>query len=80
LRAASRSAHRCKSAGDGQWSESNKGTPQGPLAPPLIANAYLQYLLDLWADVWCRKAAKGEVIIVRYSGDVVLGFSAASGC
>jgi hypothetical protein len=41
---------------------------------PLIANVYLHYLFDLWADVWRRKAAKGDVIMVRYADDVVLGF------
>jgi hypothetical protein len=59
---------------DGQWSKTDKGTPQGAVASPLIANAYLHYLFDLWADVWRRKAAKGDVIIVRYADDVVLGF------
>jgi retron-type reverse transcriptase len=52
---------------DGQWSETDKGTPQGAVASPLIANVYLHYLFDLWADVWRRKAAKGDVIIVRYA-------------
>jgi group II intron reverse transcriptase/maturase len=59
---------------DGQWSETDKGTPQGSVASPLIANVYLHYLFDLWADVWRKKAAKGDVIIVRYADDVVLGF------
>ena len=59
---------------DGQWSETDKGTPQGAVASPLIANVYLHYLFDLWADVWRRKAARGDVIIVRYADDVVLGF------
>jgi RNA-directed DNA polymerase len=59
---------------DGQWSETSKGTPQGAVASPLIANVYLHYLFDLWADVWRRKVAKGDVIIVRYADDVVLGF------
>ncbi len=59
---------------DGQWSKTDKGTPQGAVASPLIANVYLHYLFDLWADVWRRKAAKGDVIIVRYADDVVLGF------
>jgi RNA-directed DNA polymerase len=54
---------------DGQWSETNKGTPQGAVASPLLANVYLHYLFDLWADVWRRKAAKGDVIIVRYADD-----------
>jgi RNA-directed DNA polymerase len=59
---------------DGQWSETDKGTPQGAVVSPLIANVYLHYLFDLWADVWRRKAAKGDVIIVRYADDLVLGF------
>ncbi len=59
---------------DGQWSETDKGTPQGAVVSPLIANVYLHYLFDLWADVWRRKAAKGDVIMVRYADDVVLGF------
>jgi group II intron reverse transcriptase/maturase len=59
---------------DGQWSETSKGTPQGSVASPLIANVYLHYLFDLWADVWRRKAAKGDVIIVRYADDLVMGF------
>src|ERR1039457_905100 len=59
---------------DGQWSETDKGTPQGAVASPLVANVYLHYLFDLWADVWRRKAAKGDVIIVRYADDLALGF------
>jgi group II intron reverse transcriptase/maturase len=59
---------------DGQWSETSKGTPQGAVASPLIANVYLHYCFDLWADVWRRKAARGDVIIVRYADDLALGF------
>jgi RNA-directed DNA polymerase len=59
---------------DGQWSETDKGTPQGSVASPLIANVYMHYLFDLWADVWRRKVAKGDVIIVRYADDLVMGF------
>ena len=44
------------------------------MVSPLIANVYLHYLFDLWADVWRRKEARGDVIIVRYADDVVLGF------
>jgi len=54
---------------DDQWSETSKGTPQGAVVSPLIANVYLHYCFDLWADVWRRKAAKGDVIIVRYADD-----------
>ena len=50
------------------------GTPQGAVVSPLIANVYLHYVFDLWADVWRRKVAKGDVIIVRYADDLVLGF------
>jgi len=59
---------------DGQWSETDKGTPQGSVASPLIANVYMHYLFDLWAEVWRRKVARGDVIIVRYADDLVLGF------
>jgi group II intron reverse transcriptase/maturase len=59
---------------DGQWSETSKGTPQGAVVSPLIANVYLHYTFDLWADVWRRKVAKGDVIIVRYADDTALGF------
>src|ERR1700724_289743 len=59
---------------DGQWSETKLGTPQGAVASPLIANVYLHYLFDLWADVWRKKVAKGDVIIVRYADDLVMGF------
>jgi hypothetical protein len=47
-----------------QWSETKLGTPQGAVASPLIANVYLHYLFDLWADVWRKKVAKGDVIVV----------------
>ena len=59
---------------DGQWSETNVGTPQGAVVSPLIANAYLHYTFDLWADVWRRKRANGDVIIVRYADNLVMGF------
>jgi RNA-directed DNA polymerase len=59
---------------DGQWSETNVGTPQGAVVSPLIANVYLHYTFDLWADVWRRKIANGDVIIVRYADDLVMGF------
>src|SRR5215467_1778358 len=59
---------------DGQWSETKLGTPQGAVASPLIANVYLHYLFDLWAEVWRRKVAKGDVIVVRYADDLVVGF------
>src|SRR5213596_1173681 len=59
---------------DGQWSETKLGIPQGAVVSPLIANVYLHYLFDLWADVWRKKVAKGDVIVVRYADDLVVGF------
>jgi len=59
---------------NGQWSETKVGTPQGAVASPLLANVYLHYLFDLWADVWRKKVAKGDVVIVRYADDLVVGF------
>jgi RNA-directed DNA polymerase len=59
---------------DGQWSVSEEGTPQGAVASPLLANVYLHYLFDLWAERWRRREAKGNVIIVRFADDIVVGF------
>jgi retron-type reverse transcriptase len=41
---------------------------------PLLANIYLHYAFDLWVEAWRRKVARGEVIVVRYADDAVLGF------
>ena len=59
---------------DGQWSETKVGTPQGAVVSPLLANAYLHYIFDLWAEVWREKVAKGDMIVVRYADDLVVGF------
>jgi len=59
---------------DGQWSETKVGTPQGAVVSPLLANVYLHYVFDLWAEVWRKKVASGEVIVVRYADDLVVGF------
>jgi group II intron reverse transcriptase/maturase len=59
---------------DGQWSETKLGTPQGAVASPLLANVYLHYVFDLWADIWRKKVAKGDVVVVRYADDLVVGF------
>lgn len=58
---------------DGQWSETKTGTPQGAVISPLLANIYLHYVLDRWAMEWRRKNASGDMIIVRYADDFVLG-------
>jgi RNA-directed DNA polymerase len=51
-----------------------RGTPQGSVASPLLANIYLHYVLDLWAHHWRKKHAFGDVIILRYADDSVFGF------
>src|SRR5215469_10542689 len=58
----------------GRWFEAEAGTPQGAVISPILANLYLHYALDLWVDQWRRKQARGDVIIVRYADDAVLGF------
>ena len=59
---------------DGEWSETKVGTPQGAVISPLLANIYLHYVFDLWVEAWRKKVARGEVIVVRYAGDLVVGF------
>ena len=58
----------------GQWSETEMGTPQGAVISPLLANIYLHYVFDRWVEVWRKKCAQGDVIVVRYADDSVLGF------
>lgn len=58
---------------DGEWKETEVGTPQGSGISPLLANVYLHYALDVWVSAWRRKA-RGDVIMVRYADDAVLGF------
>ncbi len=59
---------------EGKWSETKTGTPQGSVISPTLANIYLHYVFDLWVDVWRKKCAHGDVIVVRYADDTVLGF------
>jgi RNA-directed DNA polymerase len=58
----------------GEWSETTAGTPQGAVISPLLANVYLHYVFDLWIEVWRQKVASGEVVVVRYADDLVVGF------
>jgi group II intron reverse transcriptase/maturase len=58
----------------GQWSCSEEGTPQGGSASPLLANIYLHYVFDLWVQHWRKTKAKGDVIVVRWADDFVVGF------
>jgi RNA-directed DNA polymerase len=59
---------------DGQVMATEAGTPQGAVISPLLANIYLHYVLDLWAERWRRREATGDMIIVRYADDIVVGF------
>ena len=59
---------------DGEVTVSDKGTGQGSVASPLLANIYLHYAFDLWAERWRRREATGNMIIVRYADDIVVGF------
>src|SRR5207249_9742240 len=59
---------------DGDWAKTEVGTPQGAVASPLLANIYLHYVFDLWVRRWRCQSATGDMIVVRYADDVVLGF------
>lgn len=58
----------------GRWSSTERGTPQGAAASPLLANVYLHYVLDQWIQQWRKRTAGGEVVVVRYADDLVVGF------
>jgi RNA-directed DNA polymerase len=59
---------------DGRRTRAEEGTPQGGSASPLLANVYLHYVFDLWAQAWRQKQACGDMIIVRFADDIVVGF------
>src|SRR5215203_2016681 len=59
---------------DGIVTVSERGTGQGAVISPLLANVYLHYVLDLWAERWRRREATGDMIIVRYADDFIIGF------
>ena len=58
----------------GSWTACEEGVPQGASASPLLANVYLHYVFDLWAHQWRRRHARGDVVIVRFADDAVVGF------
>lgn len=59
---------------DGQRTQSEVGTVQGGSISPLLANLYLHYVFDLWVRQWRRKQARGDVVVVRFADDFVVGF------
>ncbi len=59
---------------DGRWRGQEEGTPQGGSVSPLLANIYLHYVFDLWAEQWRGRHARGDVVIVRYCDDFIVGF------
>jgi RNA-directed DNA polymerase len=59
---------------DGAWTSCDEGVAQGASASPLLANVYLHYVFDLWADQWRRRHARGDVILLRFADDYVAGF------
>jgi RNA-directed DNA polymerase len=56
------------------WTANEEGSPQGSAISPLLANIYLHYVLDLWVQWWRKSVARGDVIIVRWADDFVMGF------
>lgn len=59
---------------NGERQKATKGTPQGAVISPLLANIYLHYVYDLWVQQWRRRHARGAMIVVRYADDTVVGF------
>jgi RNA-directed DNA polymerase len=59
---------------EGRWTASEEGAPQGATVSPLLANLYLHYVLDLWVQQWRTRHARGDVVVVRYADDFVVGF------
>src|SRR6516164_446998 len=59
---------------DGIVSVAESGTGQGSVISPLLANIYLHYVFDLWAERWRRQEARGDMVVVRYADDLVAGF------
>ena len=59
---------------DGKRIDTEAGTPQGGSISPVLANVYLHYVFDLWADQWRSRHARGDVVMVRFADDIVMGF------
>ena len=59
---------------DGRVTRGARGAPQGAVVSPILANAYLHYVFDLWVHQWRQTKATGDVIVVRYADDTIVGF------
>jgi group II intron reverse transcriptase/maturase len=59
---------------EGRWTASEQGSPQGATVSPLLANLYMHYVFDLWVQQWRKRCARGDVVVVRYADDLVVGF------
>jgi len=59
---------------DGEWTRKEEGVPQGGSVSCVLANLYLHYVFDLWVQEWRKRRARGEVIVVRYADDTIVGF------
>ena len=59
---------------DGEWSKTDVGTPQGAVISPLLGNVYLHYVFDLWIKWWRSQRGRGDVVVIRYADDFVIGF------
>jgi len=59
---------------EGVWTDSEAGVPQGATISPLLANVYLHFTFDLWVKQWRKRHARGDMVVVRFADDSVLGF------
>jgi RNA-directed DNA polymerase len=59
---------------DGRVTRSERGAPQGAVISPILANVYLHYVYDLWVHRWRRIKASGDMIVIRYADDMIVGF------
>ncbi len=58
----------------GEHTRAQRGAPQGAVVSPILANIYLHYVFDLWTNVWRDKVATGDMVVIRYADDSVVGF------
>ena len=59
---------------EGRWIETEEGTPQGAVISPFLGNVYLHYVYDLWVRRWRQRQAAGQMIVIRYADDTIVGF------